>query len=608
MTTQPEDLRVETAEGGDGRLPDPAEADGERAAPPRRGRRWFRYTLPGAWGRVLFSCLAFTPSLLPRGGRGAGPRLRHLRRDRVRRRRGRGLGLAGVRRPRRAAGPARAPGGSSPSSAAVALVVAFLLGQRWQAEIRDLMGVQAPQPAGPAAGAGARGGRVRRPWSAGAGAAVALPVGGPAAGPLDRAAGGPRRRLGDRRRPHRCAGQRRAAGRAGVRRRRSLLGPQRDHDRRASQQPTVSTRSGGPGSLVGWDTLGREGRKFTGHRPDRGRHLRVHRRAGDRADPGVRRPGVGRARPRPGPAWRSPTWSGPAASTATYLVVATTTGSGWVDPARDRHVRVHDRRRLRHRRHPVLVPAVLDLLPGRPEAGAGGRPGALRRRVRATGPRCPKRAGPKLLVFGESLGSFGGETAFSGEYDLRNRTAGAVFAGPPNFNTLFRDFTDEPRPGQPGGRAGLPGRPDGALRRPARVTRRAGVRPWAGRGCSTCSTRPTRSSGGARACCCPSRTGCVSRRGHDVLGAVRVDPVRQLLAGDRGPAVRHRGAGRARAQVHRRVRRRVGDRPTARRLDRGEGRAAQGDRPRFGRALKRRPALREAVRRARSLGVLCPWE
>jgi uncharacterized membrane protein len=50
-------------------------------------------------------------------------------------------------------------------------------------------------------------------------------------------------------------------------------------------------------------------------------------------------------------------------------------------------------------------------------------------------------------VFGLSLGSFGGETAFSGEYDLRNRTAGALFAGPPNFNTLYREFTDHRDPG-----------------------------------------------------------------------------------------------------------------------------------------------------------------
>jgi len=32
--------------------------------------------------------------------------------------------------------------------------------------------------------------------------------------------------------------------------------------------------------------------------------------------------------------------------------------------------------------------------------------------------------------------------AFSGEADLRNRTDGAMFAGPPNFNTLLREFTD----------------------------------------------------------------------------------------------------------------------------------------------------------------------
>src|SRR4051812_49905123 len=38
-------------------------------APPRHGRlRWLTYTLPGAWGALVFACLSFTPSLLPRGG------------------------------------------------------------------------------------------------------------------------------------------------------------------------------------------------------------------------------------------------------------------------------------------------------------------------------------------------------------------------------------------------------------------------------------------------------------------------------------------------------------------------------------------------------------
>jgi uncharacterized membrane protein len=63
--------------------------------------------------------------------------------------------------------------------------------------------------------------------------------------------------------------------------------------------------------------------------------------------------------------------------------------------------------------------------------------------------KLPADSRPRLIVAGESLGSFGGETAFSGEYDLRNRTAAALFAGPPNFNTLFREFSDRRDPGSP---------------------------------------------------------------------------------------------------------------------------------------------------------------
>jgi uncharacterized membrane protein len=46
-----------------------------------------------------------------------------------------------------------------------------------------------------------------------------------------------------------------------------------------------------------------------------------------------------------------------------------------------------------------------------------------------------------------SLGSFGAEAAFSGDFDLRNRTSGALMAGPPNFNVLYRGFVDDRDPG-----------------------------------------------------------------------------------------------------------------------------------------------------------------
>ena len=47
------------------------------------------------------------------------------------------------------------------------------------------------------------------------------------------------------------------------------------------------------------------------------------------------------------------------------------------------------------------------------------------------------------MVSGESLGTFGGEAAFSGDQDLATRTAGALFVGPTNGNTLWNRFTAE---------------------------------------------------------------------------------------------------------------------------------------------------------------------
>lgn len=56
---------------------------------------------------------------------------------------------------------------------------------------------------------------------------------------------------------------------------------------------------------------------------------------------------------------------------------------------------------------------------------------------------------PLLVVSGESLGTFGGEAAFSGAQDLANRTDGALFVGPPNNNRLWTRFTAERDPGTP---------------------------------------------------------------------------------------------------------------------------------------------------------------
>jgi uncharacterized membrane protein len=54
---------------------------------------------------------------------------------------------------------------------------------------------------------------------------------------------------------------------------------------------------------------------------------------------------------------------------------------------------------------------------------------------------------PRLLVFGESMGSFGGEAPFRGVSDLRAHTNGVLWVGPPNSNVLWQRYTDRREPG-----------------------------------------------------------------------------------------------------------------------------------------------------------------
>ena len=112
-------------------------------APPtpvtRRRGRWPSLTVPGLWGAVVFACLSFTPSLLPRSGIIQGivwgsPPPSATASGCCRRR------LARVRRPGRAAGEAP-PGAIFLIAGGVLVAVFFALGQYWQHQIRGLMGV-----------------------------------------------------------------------------------------------------------------------------------------------------------------------------------------------------------------------------------------------------------------------------------------------------------------------------------------------------------------------------------------------------------------------------------------------------------------------------------
>jgi uncharacterized membrane protein len=61
----------------------------------------------------------------------------------------------------------------------------------------------------------------------------------------------------------------------------------------------------------------------------------------------------------------------------------------------------------------------------------------------------PEAQRPELVVFGESLGSFGGEAPFLALNNLVARTDGALFSGPTFNNTIWTDLTANRDPGSP---------------------------------------------------------------------------------------------------------------------------------------------------------------
>jgi uncharacterized membrane protein len=212
-------------------------------------------------------------------------------------------------------------------------------------------------------------------------------------------------------------------------------------------RPTSALRSGGPGSQVPWDSLGREGRAFTGSGPsarDIGAFIHSAAQEPVRSYAGLTTSGDTETRAERAVA----DLQRAGGFERENLLVMTTTGSGWVDPAAvDSFEYLGSGDSATVAMQYSYLPSWLSYLVDQSKAREAGR--ELFDAVYDVWSKLPQDQRPRLFVAGESLGSFGGETAFSGEYDLRNRTAGTLFAGPPNFNALFREFSDHRHAGSP---------------------------------------------------------------------------------------------------------------------------------------------------------------
>jgi uncharacterized membrane protein len=438
MTTQRDETPTGTAGAADRAEPEAGDAKTGR-------RRRFRYTLPGAWVALVFACLAFTPSLLPRTALLQGVVCGITAAV------GYGVGVAGAWAWRAFAD--RDPRPPRPGawrvfaiSAAALLVLAIVLGQWWQAQLRDLMDAPAPSPLT----------LVLLPVVAVALFTGLVAVSRSLRGLYHWVTGRLRRWMGPR--------AARALGwvtvvvvtwlvTSGL----LLSGLATLADRGFSVrnattaegvEPTTSAlRSGGPGSLVSWESLGRQGRSIAGTGPTADdiavftgspakEPIRAYAGTASTADVEARAELAVADLERAGGFDRA------------NLLVATTTGSGWLDSgATDSFEYLTGGDSAIVAMQYSYLPSWISYLVDQEKAREAGR--ELFDAVYDRWSKRPPADRPRLFVFGLSLGSFGGETAFSGEYDLRNRTAGALFAGPPNFNTLYREFTDDRDAGTP---------------------------------------------------------------------------------------------------------------------------------------------------------------
>lgn len=211
--------------------------------------------------------------------------------------------------------------------------------------------------------------------------------------------------------------------------------------------PTSPLRSGGPQSLVSWESLGHQGRIFVSSGPTvdqltefngapavepirayAGLHSADSIKAtAELAAQELRRAGgLDRA----------------------VVAVATTTGTGWINGAEATALEyMYNGDTAIVSMQYSFLPSWLSFLVDKENARQAGQ--VLFEAVDELIREMPEAERPQLVVFGESLGSFGGEAPFLALNNLIARTDGALFSGPTFNNTIWTQLTRERDAGSP---------------------------------------------------------------------------------------------------------------------------------------------------------------
>lgn len=211
--------------------------------------------------------------------------------------------------------------------------------------------------------------------------------------------------------------------------------------------PTSALRSGGPQALVSWDSLGHQGRTFVSNGPSVEELSKFN---GAKAIEPIRAyAGLNSAKDIKSTAKLAAAELERTGGLDRKLVaVATTTGTGWINEAEAGALEymLNGDTAIVSMQYSYL-PSWLSFLVDKENARQAGQAlfEAVDELVRAR----PANKRPKLVVFGESLGSFGGEAPFLSLNNLIARTDGALFSGPTFNNTIWTDLTNNRDAGSP---------------------------------------------------------------------------------------------------------------------------------------------------------------
>ncbi|PSK99186.1 putative membrane protein [Haloactinopolyspora alba] len=234
----------------------------------------------------------------------------------------------------------------------------------------------------------------------------------------------------------------------------SLLGVANDAFAAVNQEteagnnaPTSRTHSGGPDSLVTWDSLGRKGREFVSSGPTAAELTAFNGRPA--TDPVRAYVGMNSAETPAGLASLAVRELERAGGfEREVLVVVTTTGTGWVDgAAADALEYLYNGDSAIVATQYSYLPSWISFVADQEQVRIAGR--ALFEAVHAAWRELPADSRPRLVVYGESLGALGSSAPFDGLDDLQDKVDGALWVGSPTGHALRSELTEQRDPGSP---------------------------------------------------------------------------------------------------------------------------------------------------------------